>query len=145
MGLGETTVKVIGTKFNVNYVEKNGLRTSLVEGSVLILNPRFKVYLKPGKELVIDENGNYVVNTFVNEQVEAWKEGYFSLDNKNIAQIMEEVGNWYNIEVDCSHANLDVRYQGSVSKFSDIYTLLDILSLAEGNTFEVKRRRVIVK
>ncbi|SKB70402.1 FecR family protein [Sphingobacterium nematocida] len=145
VSLGSTSIKVLGTKFNVNYKEGEGLRTALFEGAVLVSNPKFEVYLKPGKELLADQSGNYSVKSFVNEQVGAWKEGYFSLDNKNIAEIMDEVGNWYNVDIDYADANLAVRYQGNISKFSDIHTVLDILSLAKGNTFEVKGRRVMVK
>lgn len=140
-----TSIKVLGTKFNVNYKKGESLRTALFEGAVLVSNPKFEVYLKPGKELIADQSGNYSVKNFINEQVGAWKEGYFSLDNKNIAEIMDELADWYDVEIDYNNANLQVRYQGSISRFSDIQTVLDILSLAKGNSFEIKGRRVMVK
>lgn len=142
---GDTQIKVLGTKFNVNYKEGQYLRTALFEGKVVVRNPGFEVQLQPGNELNLDATGKYTVTKFATEQVGAWKEGYFSLEHKNIAQIMEEVGDWYNVEIVYADVDLDVRYHGSVSKFSDIETLLDILSLAKGNTFEIKGRRIMVR
>lgn len=143
--LGVNTIKVLGTKFNVNFKEGQFLKTALFEGSVMVSNKDFQVRLVPGQELQTDAKGKYTVREFESARVGAWKEGYFSLDNKNIEQIMREVGDWYDVEVLYTNADLDVRYQGSVSKFSDIHTVLEILTLAKGNTFEIKGRRIMVK
>ncbi|MBL1409472.1 FecR family protein [Sphingobacterium faecale] len=142
---GSSTIKVLGTKFNVNFKEGEFLRTALFEGSVQVSNKGFEVRLAPGEELCVDAKGKYTVREFESERVGAWKEGYFALDNKNIEEIMEEVADWYNVEVSYADVNLDIRYQGSISKFSDIHTVLEILALAKGNTFEIKGRRIMVK
>lgn len=143
--LGANTIKVLGTKFNVNFKEGEFLKTALFEGSVMVSNKDFEVKLAPGQELLADAEGKYMVREFESTKVGAWKEGYFSLDNKNIEQIMREVADWYDVEVLYADVNLDVRYQGSISKFSDIHTVLEILTLAKGNTFEIKGRRIMVK
>lgn len=143
--LGTNTIKVLGTKFNVNFKAGEFLKTALFEGSVVVSNRDFEVRLIPGQELQADAKGKYTVHQFESTRVGAWKEGYFSLDDKNIEQIMREVADWYDVEVTYADANLDVRYQGSISKFSDIHTVLEILTLAKGNTFEIKGRRIMVK
>lgn len=145
VNVGGSTIKVLGTTFNVNFKEGEFLRTALFEGSVQVSNKDFEVRLEPGEELRVDAKGKYTVREFESERVGAWKEGYFALDNKNIKEIMQEVADWYNVEVSYADVNLDVRYQGSISKFSDIHTVLEILALAKGNTFEIKGRRIMVK
>ncbi|MGN0004175.1 MAG: FecR family protein [Sphingobacterium composti] len=143
--VGETIIEVLGTKFNVRQIKDGGIKTSLFEGAVQISNEKFSVKLKPGDELDVNSKGEFKIKNFNSEQVGAWQRGFFSLENKNIKEIMTEIGNWYDVDVIFDDIDTNVKYKGSISKFSDIETILDILSLAEGNTFEVQERRIIVR
>ncbi|MCA5006239.1 FecR family protein [Sphingobacterium bovistauri] len=142
---GAASVNVLGTKFNIKHKKGHSFKASLFEGLIQVDHANFSEKLVPGKELSVDDKGNYMIRDFKTSAVIAWKEGKFYLDNKSIKDIMEEVQDWYNVEVIYENVNLDVKYQGSISKFSDVQTVLDILSLAEGNTFEIQERRVIVR
>ena len=143
--LDDVQVEVLGTKFNVRKKKDGVLRTSLFEGSVRVSHPKFSVNLTPGEEMDISSKREYTVKNFNSEYVGAWHKGEFSLDNKNIVEIMTEIAEWYNVEVVYDNIDMNVRYRGSVSRFSDINTVLDILSLAKGNEFEIKERRIMVR
>lgn len=142
---GKNTIQVLGTTFNIKHKEGTSLRASLFEGKIVVTSPTFRVNLDPGNEIEVDNKGNYKVKPFTTTAVSAWTDGYFSLDNKNIVEIMEELGNWYDVEVIYNEADLNIKYQGSISKFTDIKTVLEILTLAKGNTFELEGRRIMVK
>lgn len=142
---GQNTIQVLGTVFNVKHKKDISLRTSLIEGKIVVSSPTFRVNLEPGKEIEVDSQGNYIVKPFLTSSASAWTEGYFSLDNKNIVDIMEELANWYNVEIIYNNPDLTIKYQGTISKFTDINTVLEILTLAKGNTFEIEGRQIMVK
>ncbi len=142
---GNNMIKVLGTKFNVNSKSENEMQASLYEGKIQVTNGHFKIVLNPGKEILIARNGTYQVQTFDKNKSTAWKAGIFDLEGKNIKQIMSEVADWYNVEVDYVNADTNIKYMGELSKFSDIETLLETISLVKGNQFEIKGRRIIVK
>ncbi|QBR13073.1 FecR family protein [Sphingobacterium sp. CZ-2] len=142
---GKNLIKVLGTKFNVNAKSATEMQASLYEGKIQVTNGHFKVVLNPGREILIAKNGTYQVQIFDKNKSTAWKAGIFDLEGKNIKQIMAEVSDWYNVEVDDGNADTNIKYMGELSKFSDIETLLETLSLVKGNQFEIKGRRIIVK
>ncbi|WKK56873.1 FecR family protein [Sphingobacterium sp. BN32] len=142
---GQNVINVLGTKFNVNTKSENEMQASLYEGRIQVSNGNFRVVLDPGKEILIAKNGTYQVQIFDKNKSTAWKAGVFDLKGKNIKQIMKEVGDWYNVEVEYLNADTNVKYMGELSKFSNIETLLETISLVKGNQFEIKERRIIVK
>lgn len=142
---GQNVIRVLGTKFNVNTKSDRAMRASLYEGKIQVTNGKFKVVLDPGKEIFVAENGTYQVQSFNNNKSTAWKAGIFDLQGKNIREIMDEVADWYNVDVDYVNADTSVKYMGEISKFSAIETLLETISLVKGNQFEIKGRRIIVK
>ena len=143
--IGPSTIQVLGTKFNVNYRPNQTMSTKLFEGKIQVSHPNFKIVLTPGKEIMVHPDGQYRLNTFNLAKGNPWKDGRIDLDGKNIKEIMTEVADWYNVDVDLENADTSLKYMGEISKFSDIHDLLETLSLAKGNQFEIKGRRIIVK
>jgi hypothetical protein len=84
-------VEDIGTHFNVNaYSDEPSTKTTLLEGAVTIKN----TVLQPGEQY---NNGSVKqVNT---DEVMAWKNGSFSLNNKDLKTVLRELARWYNVEV----------------------------------------------
>ncbi|WP_160367833.1 FecR family protein [Sphingobacterium humi] len=142
---GDNRIRVLGTKFNVKNIDNESMRTALYEGRIRVSNPKFEVTMTPGKEIHVTPDGNYRVASFNIEKGNAWKDGLFELDGKNIKEIMGEVSAWYDVDIEFENPNTDITYMGEISKFSDIHDLLETLSLVKGNQFEIKERRIIVK
>lgn len=101
------TIDVLGTSFNVNaYDNEEVLRTTLLTGSVRIQVQEGRgngVVLKPGqqaqvKHLHIEQSIAVVHNANI-KNVMGWKDGYFSLDDLTLEELMREVERWYDVEV----------------------------------------------
>lgn len=102
------TIDVLGTSFNVNaYDNEDALRTTLLTGSVRIQITQQEggssVVLKPGqqaqiKQMHVAQSISVVHNANI-KNVMGWKEGYFSLDDLTLADLMREVERWYDVEV----------------------------------------------
>ncbi|NQX40732.1 FecR protein [Pedobacter steynii] len=139
-------VEVLGTHFNVNaYPDEQDTKTTLLEGLVRVsglLRPRNAI-LKPGQQSSLSPTGLSLKNVDT-EQAVAWKNGQFMFSNEPLTQVMKEVSRWYNVEVEYKGDFSNVVIGGSVSKFTNIKEVLDVLALAGKINFKTVGNKVIV-
>ncbi len=101
---GRTTVQALGTGFNVNSYEDEGvIKATLVEGSVKVANGNQHTILTPGQQAQINATVK-VVNANI-EQTIAWKNGIFNFNGLSLRAVMAQLARWYDI---------DVLYEGAV-------------------------------
>lgn len=88
----DQTIEDVGTSFNVKaYEDEKVVKTTLLEGIVKINNT---IVLKPGQQYA---NGK--TTTANTDEVMAWKNGSFYLDQRELGDVANELGRWYDIEV----------------------------------------------
>ena len=105
---GEQLLEDIGTKFNIDASAKGSIITTLIEGSVHIQLHEKKATLKPGEQITSADKNEISVEQGVNiEKALAWKNGLFYFQNARIRTVMDQISNWYDV---------DVIYQGSETK-----------------------------
>lgn len=144
---GNTNVEVLGTHFNINaYSDRKNIRTTLVEGSVRIIEGNKSIVLKPGEQAISDQQTKEIKVRAVNVgAVLAWKNGLFYFDNTNIKEIMNEISRWYNINVVYTAKDLSNKdYNGTISRYSNIDSVLERLSLTGTVRFKIEGRTVVV-
>ncbi|MBO9572328.1 MAG: FecR family protein [Chitinophagaceae bacterium] len=100
-------ITVLGTEFNVHAYNEEPSKTSLIEGSVKI-NDRI---LQPGQAFI---NGN-IISTNIEQDI-AWKNGYFSFENKSLEQIMTELARWYDVQVTYEQGVPKMEFMGMVGR-----------------------------
>ncbi|MCM1333152.1 MAG: FecR domain-containing protein [Bacteroides sp.] len=90
----------LGTEFDVRAYSRADLKVSLIEGSVQVENlvDRSSVILNPGED-VTSVNGKLVVSSVDMKAFEYWRDGYFYFDDTPLADMMLELGRWYNVNV----------------------------------------------
>lgn len=138
-------VYVLGTKFNINsYADEDEVTTTLVDGAVRVEAAGKQVLLKPNQQARLKPAGLSVIDVSAEEAL-AWKNGYFMFDNEGIESIMRKIARWYDVEVVFEEIDSKQVFSGTVSKFSNVSTVLNILELTGGVQFEVEERRIIVK
>ena len=113
------TIEVLGTMFNVNaYDNEEMIRTTLLEGSVKMrsevggqkpentgtnqtsdLRHLTSVVLQPGQQAQLKHTTITVAYNVNIPKVMGWKNGYFSLDDLPLQQLMREIERWYDVEV----------------------------------------------
>lgn len=135
-------LKVLGTHFNMMaYKDEAFIKTTLLEGKVMLTSASAVTYLKPGEEGVLFEN-KFTVNKADIEQTMAWKNGYFVFNEENLSSVMRKISRWYDIDIVYNTHNNKLSYTGSVSKFKDISEVLKVLSLT--GTVKFKDRKSVV-
>lgn len=102
-------VEVLGTSFNINaYSDEDDIRTTLVEGKVLVHAGKHRRSLVPGEQLRYKGDHLNVMESVDVAAVTAWKNGYFDLNGLSLQQMLRQISRWYNV---------DVRYEGTVPPF----------------------------
>lgn len=98
---GELRTHVLGTQFNVKSYADNPQHITLVEGSVRVnhLSTNEGVELKPGQDVCLNPEGNFVLTEVDTYELTQWKEGYFYFNNVALGDIVKDIGRWYNVDI----------------------------------------------
>ncbi len=92
-------ITVLGTHFNVNaYTNEEEIRTTLLEGSVVIGNVNASIKLKPGEQAISKESIRVDKNANISA-VMAWKNGAFEFQNADVPSVLRQLERWYDIRV----------------------------------------------
>lgn len=98
---GKLRTKVLGTVFDVNAYTDRRMSVTLFEGKVMVSDEENSVSkeMKPGQRAVISEAGKLVLESISHDAAGGWTDGMFNFDNSSLADVMGEVGTWYNLTV----------------------------------------------
>lgn len=126
------SIEVLGTSFNVNSYENEAmLKTTLLEGSVKVSANQKTAVLKPGQQAQMTSRANInsdqslkVADNVDLEQVMAWKNGFFSVDNANLKQVARQLERWYDIEVKFEGKISEKNFEGALGRDVRLSTVL---------------------
>lgn len=151
-----TEVQVLGTHFNINaYANEDAIRTTLLEGSVKVVNrsrwpsganvKENSVILKPGQQAVLAAGHSTLTidHSPHIKQVMGWKDGYFSLDDLSLEALMREVERWYDVEVVYENGVPVKAFFGKVNRDLSLFDFMEGLK-DWGVRFRLQGRKVII-
>ncbi len=143
--IGKATVQALGTQFNVNLAEPQGMRATLAEGSILVSSLGKSVKLVPGQEAILSAPGtDFLVRKVDVEQVTAWKDGYFYFKNDRFEQIMKEVADWYGLKLQYEGIIPQSLYTGSLDRNAKLSEVLEMLKSISPAKFEIDGQKLII-
>ncbi|MEQ7799695.1 FecR domain-containing protein [Pedobacter sp. ASV1-7] len=96
---GGVTIKVLGTKFNVNAYKNNEITTSLLEGSVEVSSKTDTVKLTPGFESKYVRNLGFKTNHFHDNNIISWVRGEYYFRNASINELAQVMRRWFDMEL----------------------------------------------
>ncbi len=145
------TVKVLGTKFNINSYNAQ-IYTTLVEGSVEVSLPsakkteyKDKKILVSGMQSAVQNNVIHVKNVDVKDYI-SWINGEFIFRKQRLEDILTAVGRWYDFEV--FYANDEVKdrlFSVKVKKFEQAEELFKLLEKAYEVEFVLEDKKLSVR
>lgn len=96
------TTRVLGTEFNIRDYTANESHVVLISGQVEVSNATGEefILLQPGEDAHLQENGEFTLKEVDVELYTHWKDGFFYYDNLSLLYIMQDIGRWYNINVE---------------------------------------------
>ncbi len=91
---------VHGTVFDVCAYSAKSARVTLLEGSVSVKNKDgAERFIKPGQMAQVSADGNMQLSDVDTYGVTQWTEGFFYFGNSRLADMMMELGRWYNVNI----------------------------------------------
>ncbi|MDF2515370.1 MAG: hypothetical protein K0R59_666 [Sphingobacterium sp.] len=127
-------VQVLGTAFNVNaYPDNKLVKTTLVSGRIKLSNENpaiAAVYLQPGQQSSTNATGTIRVAQVDPAAFTAWKEGLFYFDETPLAEALQQIGRWYDVEVKYSSSIPQTHFYGRIKRDKPLGEVLEVL--AEG-------------
>lgn len=140
-----SVTEVLGTHFNVNSYDSSQLQVTLLEGAVKVKNDAAaSPVLKPGEQAVVNPATIQIKHAPDLEAVMAWKNGLFKLQNAGIYTIMQQLAQWYDIEV-VFKGNLQGKtFSGMISRNTQLTTVLEMLSMTKEVKFSTNKKTITV-
>lgn len=144
----EVNIEVLGTRFNVNsYPEANGVRTSLLEGSVRMYaqsDASKNIILRPNQQALY-RNGTLTVHELKSTATFLWKEGLYSFDNEPFVNILKQLEMYYDVRfVVKDPAILDFEYSGKFRQSDGVYEILRLMQKIKTFTIEIDKENNII-
>ncbi len=144
--VGNSTVQVLGTHFNINaYPDQPGMETTLLEGSVRLLNKGKSALLKPGEKAAVARyDGAIAIHSVDVAEAIAWKKGLISFRDEDISAIMKKISRWYDADVVFSKTPDKQLFGGTLNRKKPLAELLKNLEVLCDLKFKIEGRRIIV-
>ena len=122
-------IKVLGTHFDVfAYKDESVVKTTLVEGSVLVTDGRASATLTPGQQAQVMKNGSIQLIREADIRKElAWKNGQFDFDNTDLPTIMRQISRWYDVDLEYEAHYDSSRFGGGLSRRLNLSNVLAML------------------
>lgn len=92
--------RVLGTKFNLRSYSREDTHVTLLEGKVTVSKEQApEVTLNPSEQASLSQSGEITKQKVDTYPYLEWQNGFFYFDNASLAEIMRELGRWYNVDV----------------------------------------------
>ena len=146
VNINRQKIEVLGTSFNVNLEDENSIRTTLVEGKIQIAisDDAKAIVLNPGEQSTLTLNtGELEVQRVNVDRFVAWKNGLFYFDDTSLEVLLEQISQWYDIEIEHNKTVEQYHFVGKIPRSTSLSTVLDILS-SSGVKFKLEGRKLIV-
>lgn len=142
---GDLNIVVLGTSFNVRAYQPKHCATTLVEGSVQLTYHDQRIIMSPGEKAFIDAKDKLKTQTVDIESATAWKEGYFYFKDEPLVKILQDVSNWYDLQVSINGDLPSGLYSGSIDRNSKLNGVLKMLSNVGNLDFSLNGNHLTVK
>lgn len=146
---GDVTVKVYGTKFNVNaYSDADRVEATLLDGSVS-MTPRGgvkEVFIRPNQQLIYSRSTKDSRVQEVDASLfMAWKDGVYAFDNARLEDMMIYLSRWYAFEVEYEDDGLkELVFTGEIEKDKPLHFGLQLIRLTCEVNFDVDGNKIKV-
>ncbi|WP_319481291.1 FecR domain-containing protein [uncultured Draconibacterium sp.] len=141
------SVKVLGTKFNLNaYPQDKEISTALFEGRVELDNSgQQQVMLSPGHEVVFNKETKKFMHseTDVKHSI-GWIERKIYMDNMSFSELCNILERWYGVQIDAGNElTKELHFTGVIQEKSinDVFYALSIISPI---TYIIEGKKIIV-
>lgn len=126
---GKTSTLVLGTSFNIKYIENNKIDVSLVSGKIAFESPENeKLILSPGEQILYSLETNTISKSeFENQNFIAWKTSILEYDNTELEKVISDVNLLYKSGITLKQNGNNCRFTGTFEN-SSTKEIIEVLS-----------------
>lgn len=139
--------RVLGTEFNLCGYTPADTHVTLIKGSVEVKSPHQAeaVRMVPGEDAHLQSDGSFALCKVDVDAYIYWKEGFFYFDNTELADIMQTLGRWYNVNVVFRHKKaMTYKMHYFCDRKKDIAHAVELLNMMGKVTATVEGQTVYV-
>lgn len=130
--LPNTTVKVLGTEFNVNTYDSGTAKIALVQGAVKVVGAKDSLQLYPGQEAVYTPD-QLSAAPFDETDVLSWRIGKFIFSNAKLEEVCHVIPRLYGISLEIDNKDAgNKRFSGIIDRHQPVENLLKALKATNG-------------
>lgn len=140
---GNTSVQVLGTRFNVNaYEDEPSVNITLVDGSVRVQSGEQSVLMQPRQQAQI--TGHIHVKNNVNtDEAIAWKNDKFQFEALDITSIMRQLARAYDLEIEYKDTVKET-FGGTIARDVSLSQVLKMFELTGMVKFKITGNKIVV-
>jgi ferric-dicitrate binding protein FerR (iron transport regulator) len=129
--LPHSTVRVLGTEFNVNTYDSGVARIALVEGAVKVIGKTDSLQLTPGQEAVA--SNKISAAPFDETDVLSWRLGKFLFSNARLDEVCRVIPRLYGISLELDNKEVaGKRFSGVIDRHQPVENVLKALKATNG-------------
>lgn len=130
--LPNTTVRVLGTEFNVNTYDSGVAKVSLVQGAVKVVGAQDSLQLSPGQEAVYTSS-QLSTSNFDEADVLSWRVGKFLFSNARLEEVCRVIPRLYGISLELDNKEVaNKRFSGVIDRHQPVENVLKALKATNG-------------
>jgi len=127
VNLPNSSVRVLGTEFNVNTYDSGIVKVALVEGAVKFMNKGNSLQLLPGQEGVSSVS-NISTRPFDETDVLSWRTGRFLFSNASLEDVCRVIPRLYGISLELDNKQVaSRRFSGVIDRNQPLENVLKAL------------------
>jgi transmembrane sensor len=136
---GDVRTTVLGTSFNVNARKESTVKVAVVSGKVEVAKDPSSVIITAGEMALSDEELTSMPYDFDTEI--GWKNGLLILKGKDFMEIIDDLEEWYGVEIEVNgkitETDINVSYQNE-----SLEEVLEGLSFAANFDYIIDKKNV---
>ena len=127
--VGDNSIEVLGTHFNVSSYEEDRMYTTLAEGKVKVSHAGQSVILHPNEQAMIrPEVSGIGVREVDASLYTSWIKGRFEFRDTELGDIAAQLSRWYDVKFVYEEERLkDLIFSGKMKKYDNGNVILGIL------------------
>lgn len=135
--VGDNSIEVLGTHFNISAYEKDRIFTTLAEGKVKVAHGDQFVVLRPNEQAIIEPG----VPTIEVKEVKvalyiSWIKGSYEFRDTELGDIAAQLSRWYDVDFRFTDESLkDKRFAGIIHRDEELGFMLEIIERVAGVRF----------
>jgi transmembrane sensor len=142
---GNSTVKVLGTSFNMSaYPSENYVEVVLQKGRVEFQDNKSdeKVMMLPSERLVF-QNGNISKSVTDPAKYNAWTDGKLVFRGDPMAEVVRRIERWYNVKVELGDKELEKYSFRAIFEDDKLEEVLRLLSMTSPIRYQITSRKLL--